>query len=76
MPDSRVTVTCRDCNFERGFDRLGEARVGLERHQSTTGHDAAWTIERLSRGVERAGEAAGVCGRACDVDTPLVADRR
>ncbi|SNR52773.1 DUF7542 family protein [Halorubrum vacuolatum] len=72
-----VTVDCADCGFDVTYRRLREARVGLARHEAETGHAVDWRIERLSAGVERAGDAAGVCGipergdEACDGRFPF-----
>ncbi|GAB3694952.1 DUF7542 family protein [Halorubrum pallidum] len=63
MDRTRVTVTCVDCSFESRYDGLPSARVALDDHESTTGHDTTWTIGALADGVTRAGADAGVCGR-------------
>jgi len=63
MVEQRATVTCPDCERTETFDRLGAARSFIESHRSETGHEATWELHRLSPGVERAGDEAGVCGR-------------
>lgn len=74
MKRTRVTVTCADCSFESAHDRLSDARVALDDHESTTGHDVTWEIDALADGVTQAGADAGVCGRPECVtkDSPLV----
>ena len=74
MDRTRVTVTCADCSFESEHERLRDARVALDDHESETGHDARWEIESLAAGVTRAGADAGVCGRpeCTNADSPLV----
>ncbi len=76
MSRGSVTVACTECNFDRAFDRLSEARVALATHEEETGHAADWRIDRLSPGVERAGDEAGICGRpgCTDTDSPIVRD--
>lgn len=69
---TRATVTCPDCSLHETFDRLAAARSLLDSHRAETGHDPDWELGRLSPGVERAGEEAGVCGRPeCATDSPL-----
>jgi hypothetical protein len=77
MDSARVTVDCESCAFTETFSSLRRARTALEDHRRTHGHDADWSIDRLSAGVERAGADAGVCGRPeCTTsDSPLVRDR-
>jgi hypothetical protein len=71
MP-TRATVSCHDCALHETFGRLGDARSLIERHREETGHEAVWELGRLSSGVVRAGEEAGVCGRPeCATDSPL-----
>ena len=74
MDRTRVTVTCADCSFGSEHERLRDARVALDDHESETGHDARWEIESLAAGVTRAGADAGVCGRpeCTNADSPLV----
>ncbi|WP_340099736.1 DUF7542 family protein [Salinibaculum salinum] len=62
MTAQRATVTCPDCALEEAFEKLQAARACIERHRRETGHDPVWDLAPLSSGVERAGEAAGVCG--------------
>lgn len=64
MDEDSVVLECRDCEFRESFANLGSARVALDDHESATGHDADWQIERVAAGVERAGADAGVCGVA------------
>jgi hypothetical protein len=67
-----ATVTCPSCALHETFDRLAAARSLIEDHREETGHEAVWEVGRLSPGVERAGDEAGVCGRpACGTDSPL-----
>ncbi|MFC5368734.1 DUF7542 family protein [Salinirubrum litoreum] len=69
---SRATVTCPDCALHETFDRLAAARSLIETHREETDHEAIWELGRLSSGVERAGDEAGVCGRPeCATDSPL-----
>ena len=74
MNRTRVTVRCRDCSLATTHDRLRDARVAVDDHGSTTGHEVEWTIESLDSGVSRAGADAGVCGRpeCTNGDSPLV----
>jgi hypothetical protein len=74
MSSPGATVRC-ECGFEAGFDRLRDAREALHAHEAA-GHDADWEIHGVSRGVERAGEDAGVCGRpnCTNEDSPLYRD--
>ncbi|WP_302080001.1 DUF7542 family protein [Salinibaculum rarum] len=62
MASDRAVVTCPACDLEEAFEKLQSARACIERHRRETGHDPAWDLAPLSSGVERAGEAAGVCG--------------
>ncbi|GGL71979.1 DUF7542 family protein [Halocalculus aciditolerans] len=74
MP-TRVTVTCPDCEFEAAFSKLRDARECVDDHERD-GHDPDWRIDRLTAGVERAGDDAGVCGGDdCNPDSPLLVDR-
>ncbi|WP_136716942.1 DUF7542 family protein [Halorientalis salina] len=63
MSNHRATVTCPSCELEETFEKLQEARTCIEDHRVETGHDPQWELATLSSGVERAGAAAGVCGR-------------
>ena len=73
MAEKRATVTCPECGQRETFDKLARARVFIETHRSETGHEATWELHRLSPGVERAGDDAGVCGLSeCTTeDSPL-----
>ena len=62
MAPTHATVTCPDCDFQEGFEKLQLARECVERHRQETGHDPVWELEPLAEGVERAGAAAGWCG--------------
>lgn len=77
MAETRATVTCPECDFEETFTKLATARVCIEDHRTETGHEAFWEVHRLSAGVERAGDHAGVCGipGTATADTPLVPTR-
>jgi hypothetical protein len=77
MERTRVTVRCADCSFESGYGGLPAARTALDDHESSTGHEVAWTIESLAEGVSRAGADAGVCGRpeCVNEDSPLANPR-
>ncbi|MFB6170943.1 MAG: hypothetical protein ABEJ23_00295 [Haloarculaceae archaeon] len=66
MPAHRATVTCPACGLEESFAKLAPARERIEAHREATGHDPVWQLSRLAPGVERAGAAAGVCGRCED----------
>jgi hypothetical protein len=69
---TRATVTCPDCDLHETFERLADARSLLDSHRDETGHEAVWELGRLSPGVERAGDEAGVCGRPeCASESPL-----
>lgn len=74
MDGQNVVVRCRDCALEQSFEHLGRARVVLDDHESQTGHDVDWRINRVAAGVERAGADAGVCGiPGCEnVDSALL----
>lgn len=74
MDEDNVVLECRDCEFRESFANLGSARVALGDHESKTGHDADWRIERVAAGVERAGADAGVCGEPdrTNPDSPLL----
>ncbi|UPV76550.1 hypothetical protein M0R89_18635 (plasmid) [Halorussus limi] len=76
MADERATVTCPDCGLEESFRKLADARSRIEDHREETGHDPTWELGRLSEGVERAGDEAGICGRSgCgDEESPLFRD--
>ncbi|QCC46214.1 DUF7542 family protein [Halobellus limi] len=70
MGEKRATVACPECGQQETFDRLARARTFIETHRSETGHEATWELHRLSPGVERAGDDAGVCGRpACTTES-------
>ena len=73
MTATRATVTCPDCDFEDGFEKLQAARAAIERHRRETGHDPTWELAPFSDGVVQAGEAAGVCGIPGTTD-PLTDD--
>ncbi|NUE03972.1 hypothetical protein HUB97_15940 [Halorubraceae archaeon YAN] len=62
MKETSVTVTCSECEYESVFQKLSDARVELAAHETETGHVVDWSIEKLSAGVEKAGDDAGVCG--------------
>jgi hypothetical protein len=69
---TRATVTCPDCALHESFERLAAARSLIDSHREETDHEAVWELKRLSPGVERAGDEAGVCGRpSCASDSPL-----
>lgn len=72
--ETDVLVRCADCAYESAFDSLRAARTALADHERATGHDVDWQIGRLSAGVERAGDDAGVCGvEGCvNPDSPLL----
>ena len=74
MDRDHVAVECRDCEFRESFANLGRARLALDEHESSTGHDVDWQINRVDAGVEQAGADAGVCGvDGCEnPDSPLV----
>ncbi|WP_276302382.1 DUF7542 family protein [Halorussus lipolyticus] len=76
MASKRATVTCPDCDLHEEFRKLASARERIEDHRTETGHEAVWDLGRLSEGVERAGDEAGVCGReGCgDRESPLFRD--
>ena len=63
MTDERATVTCPDCDPDETFRKLAAARERTADHRTETGHSATWDLHELDRGVEQAGEGAGVCGR-------------
>lgn len=63
MPSHRATVRCPDCDLTETFEKLQPARTRIESHRGETGHDPYWELGELSTGVERAGAAAGICGR-------------
>mgnify|MGYP006295518437 CR=1 FL=1 len=69
-----VRVRCADCEYEGAFDSLRRARTALDDHERAAGHTVEWDIDRLSPGVERAGDDAGVCGRegCANPDSPLL----
>jgi hypothetical protein len=73
MNRKRATVTCPECDLRETFEKLAAARGVIETHRSETGHEATWELHRLSSGVERAGDEAGVCGpESCPTtDSPL-----
>lgn len=73
MAETQVTVSCEDCDLRETFDGLATARSFVETHRTETGHDPTWELGKLSSGVERAGEEAGVCGRSgcTTTDSPL-----
>jgi hypothetical protein len=67
-----ASVTCPACSLRETFDRLAPARSLIEDHREATGYEADWRLGRVSPGVERAGDEAGVCGRpSCTSDSPL-----
>lgn len=69
---TRAAVSCPDCPLYETFERLADARSLIESHREATGHEAVWELGRLSPGVVRAGEEAGVCGRPeCGSDSVL-----
>lgn len=63
MSNDQATVTCPSCGLEETFEKLQAARTCIEDHRAETGHDPVWELHGFSEGVERAGDAAGVCGR-------------
>jgi hypothetical protein len=69
-----TSVRCDDCAYEAAFDSLRRARTAVSEHERATGHAVEWEIGSLAEGVERAGDDAGVCGRAecANADTPLL----
>ncbi len=71
---TRVAVRCVDCSFSATYSRLPVARVALDEHESSTGHEITWEIEALTAGVTQAGADAGVCGRpeCANEESPLV----
>lgn len=71
---TEVEVRCSDCAYAATYDSLRRARTALDDHEREAGHAVDWEIRRLSRGVERAGDDAGVCGRdgCANPDSPLV----
>jgi hypothetical protein len=74
MDADHVVIECRDCELRESFPNLGRARLGLAEHESESGHEVDWQIDRVEAGVERAGADAGVCGiSGCEnSDSPLV----
>ena len=74
---STTVVRCSDCEYAATFESLQDAREAMDDHERGTGHAVEWELGRLSSGVERAGDDAGVCGRdGCgNPDSPLVARR-
>ncbi|WP_158059415.1 DUF7542 family protein [Halorussus halophilus] len=76
MASKRATVTCPDCDVDETFEKLRAARTRIDDHRAETGHEATWQLHRLSSGVERAGDDAGICGRpdCTDADSPLLQD--
>jgi len=77
MEGTCVAVDCVDCAFSTTYRKLSDARIALDEHESTTGHEVAWEIETLAAGVTQAGADAGVCGHpeCTNEDTPLVRPR-
>jgi hypothetical protein len=69
-----TSVRCDDCAYEAAFDSLRRARTAVSDHERATGHAVEWEIGSLAEGVERAGDDAGVCGRAecANPDSPLL----
>jgi hypothetical protein len=63
MSAPRATVRCADCDLVETFEKLQAARARIETHRRERGHDPDWELGDLSSGVERAGAAAGGCGR-------------
>jgi hypothetical protein len=63
MSSHLATVRCPDCGLTETFEKLQSARTCIEAHRVETGHDPDWELGELSPGVQRAGAAAGVCGR-------------
>jgi len=63
MPVDHATVTCPDCGLTERFEKLQAARSYVQTHRRETGHDPVWELGNLAAGVERAGAAAGGCGR-------------
>ena len=77
MTDDRVVVECRNCEFREPFPNLGRARVALANHESSTGHEVGWEIDRVEAGVARAGADAGVCGvEGCENPESPLLDRQ
>ena len=74
MDADHVVIECRDCDLRESFPNLGRARLALADHESATGHDIDWQIDRVDAGVAQAGADAGVCGVAgCEnPDSPLL----
>lgn len=74
MDADHVTIECRECDLRASYATLSEARLALDDHESSTGHDIDWQINRVDAGVERAGADAGVCGvDGCEnPDSPLL----
>lgn len=74
MDADHVVIECRDCELRESFPNLGRARLALADHESSTGHDIGWEIDRVDAGVAQAGADAGVCGVAgCEnPDSPLL----
>lgn len=74
MAEKTVVVACQDCGFRESFPNLGKARVALDDHETETGHDIDWEIDRVASGVEQAGADAGICGipGCANTDSPLL----
>jgi len=74
MDGDHVVVDCRDCCLRESFSNLGRARLALDKHESASGHDIDWQINRVEAGVEQAGADAGICGvDGCEnPDSPLI----
>ncbi|MFD1643016.1 DUF7542 family protein [Halohasta litorea] len=74
MGADHVVIECLDCEFRESFPNLGRARLALDDHESSTGHDIDWQIDRVDVGVAQAGADAGVCGvDGCEnPDSPLL----
>lgn len=74
MNADHVAIECLDCDFSASFSNLGRARLALDDHESSTGHDIDWQIDRVDAGVAQAGADAGVCGvDGCEnPDSPLL----
>lgn len=72
--ETTVRVDCSACSYSETYASLRVARTDLDAHERETGHTVEWEIERLSAGVERAGDDAGVCGRdgCVNPNSPLV----
>ena len=74
MNADHVVIECRNCDLRESFPNLGQARLGLADHESSTGHNIDWEIDHIDAGVAQAGADAGICGvDGCEnPDTPLL----